>query len=51
MSEPNDPFAFFNQMWKGGSNNPFMPPLTAEEQQALARSAGIVREAITSLGY
>ena len=31
MSEPNDPFAFFNQMWKGGSNNPFLPPLTEEE--------------------
>lgn len=30
---PNDPFAFFNQLWKSGSgtSNPFMPPLSEEE--------------------
>lgn len=28
---PNDPFAFFNQFLKSGSNNPFMPPLSEEE--------------------
>lgn len=28
---PNDPFAFFNQLWKNNSNNPFMPPLSEEE--------------------
>ncbi|WP_211243449.1 PhaM family polyhydroxyalkanoate granule multifunctional regulatory protein [Chitiniphilus eburneus] len=33
MSEfnPNDPFGFFNQFWKPGAANPFMPPLTEEE--------------------
>lgn len=33
MSEfnANNPFAFFTQLWKSGSNNPFMPPLTEEE--------------------
>lgn len=30
-SAPNDPFAFFNQFLKNGSNNPFMPPLSEEE--------------------
>lgn len=30
-STPNDPFSFFSQLWKNGSNNPFMPPLNEEE--------------------
>ncbi len=31
-STPNDPFAFFNQLWKNNSSsNPFMPPLSEEE--------------------
>lgn len=30
-SNPNDPFAFFSQLWKTGSSNPFIPPLTEEE--------------------
>jgi len=30
-SNTNDPFAFFNQLLKGGASNPFMPPLSEEE--------------------
>lgn len=30
-SNQNDPFAFFNQLWKTGGGNPFMPPLSEEE--------------------
>lgn len=30
-STANDPFSFFNQLWKNSGNNPFMPPLNEEE--------------------